>query len=225
MAKAQTTTAQDYLKELYQLQQRSAERAPIAMGRLAEAVGVTPGTATTMVKRFANDGLMRYTPRRGARLTARGEKVALGVLRRHRIVETFLVQHLGLDWSEVHAEAEVLEHAISEKVLDRLDELLGHPTTDPHGSPIPPANGKMRRVAMRPLSRCRAGQRVTIGRLLDTAPGFLKLAETLGLMPNTKVRVIEVNEDADAVTLQIGRRKPTTIGLSAADKVMVGEGG
>ena len=221
MAKAQTTTAQDYLKELYQLQQRSVERAPIAMGRLAEAVGVTPGTATTMVKRFADDGLMRYTPRKGARLTARGEKVALGVLRRHRIVETFLVQHLGLDWSEVHAEAEVLEHAISEKVLDRLDELLGHPTADPHGSPIPPANGKMRRVVMRPLSRCRAGQRVTVGRLLDTAPGFLKLAETLGLVPNAKVRVIEVNEDADAVTLQVGRRKPATLGLAAADKIMV----
>ena len=223
MTKAQTTTAQDYLKELYQLQQRSPDREPIAMGRLAEAVGVTPGTATTMVKRFADDGLMRYTPRRGARLTARGEKVALGVLRRHRIVETFLVQHLGLDWSEVHAEAEVLEHAISEKVLDRLDELLGHPTADPHGSPIPSAHGKMRRIAMRPLSRCSAGQRVTIGRLLDTAPGFLKLAETLGLVPKAGVRVIEVNEDADAVTLQVGRRKPATIGLSAADKVMVSE--
>ncbi|MEO0475628.1 MAG: metal-dependent transcriptional regulator [Planctomycetota bacterium] len=221
MAKAQTTTAQDYLKELYQLQQRSTERAPIAMGRLAEAVGVTPGTATTMVKRFADDGLMRYTPRKGARLTTKGEKVALGVLRRHRIVETFLVEHLGLDWSEVHAEAEVLEHAISEKVLDRLDDLLGHPTADPHGSPIPPANGKMRRITMRPLSRCKAGQRVTVGRLLNTASGFLKLAETLGLVPNAKVRVIEVNEDADAVTLQVGRRKPTTLGLAAADSVMV----
>jgi DtxR family Mn-dependent transcriptional regulator len=220
----QTITAQNYLKELYQLQQRSDEREPVPLGQLAESVGVTPGTATTMVKRFADDGLMHYTPRRGARLTAKGEKVALGVLRRHRIVETFLVQHLGLDWSEVHEEAEVLEHAVSEKVLDRLDALLGHPTADPHGSPIPPASGKMRRVAMRPLSRCRAGQRVTIGRLLDTAPGFLKLAETLGLMPDTKVRVVQVNEDADAVTLQVGRRKPTTLGLSAADKIMVCDG-
>lgn len=223
MAKAQTTTAQDYLKELFQLQQRSADRAPIPMGRVAEAVGVTPGTATTMVKRFAGEGLMRYTPRRGVRLTSKGEKIALGVLRRHRIVETFLVQHLGLDWSEVHAEAEVLEHAVSEKVLDRLDELLGYPTADPHGSPIPPANGKMYRVAVRPLSRCNAGQHVTIGRLLDTASGFLKLAETLGLLPGTRVRVVDVSEEADAVTLQIGRRKPVTLGLSAADKVHVYE--
>ena len=216
-----TPTAQNYVKELYQLQQRSDDLEPIPLGQLAESVGVTPGTATTMVKRFADDGLMRYTPRRGARLTAKGEKVALGVLRRHRIVETFLVQHLGLDWSEVHEEAEVLEHAISEKVLDRLDALLGHPTADPHGSPIPPAHGKMQRIAMRPLSRCKAGQRVTVGRLLDTAPGFLKLAQTLGLVPDTPLRVIEVNEDADAVTLQIGRKKPTTLGLSAADKIMV----
>ncbi|MFK7788505.1 MAG: metal-dependent transcriptional regulator [Phycisphaeraceae bacterium] len=219
----QTSTAQNYLKELYQLQHRSEDRSPIPLGQLAEAVGVTPGTATTMVKRFADDGLIRYTPRRGARLSAKGERVALGVLRRHRIVETFLVQHLGLDWAEVHAEAEVLEHAISEKVLDRLDALLGHPTTDPHGSPIPPANGKMHRVAMRPLSRCKAGQRVTVGRLLDTAPGFLRLAETLGLVPDTKLRIVEINEDADALTLQIGKRKPVTIGLAAADKVLICE--
>jgi len=219
----QTTTAQNYLKELYQLQQRSTDAAPVSLGQLAESVGVTPGTATTMVKRFADDGLMRYTPRRGARLTAKGEKLALGVLRRHRIVETFLVQHLGLDWSEVHEEAEVLEHAISEKVLDRLDALLGHPTTDPHGSPIPPARGKMRAVSMRPLSRCKAGQRVTVGRLLDTEPGFLKLAETLELMPETKVRIVQVSEEADALTLQVGRRKPATLGLSAADKIMVSD--
>ncbi|MGB1125047.1 MAG: metal-dependent transcriptional regulator [Phycisphaeraceae bacterium] len=220
----QTTTAQNYLKELYQLQQRSEDRAPIALGQLAESLGVTPGTATTMVKRFAKDGLMRYTPRRGARLTAKGEKLALGVLRRHRIVETFLVQHLGLDWSEVHEEAEVLEHAVSEKVLDRLDALLGHPTADPHGSPIPPANGKMRRVAMRPLSRCKPGQRVTVGRLLDTAKGFLKLAESLGLVPDAKLHIVQVSEEADAVTVQVGRRKPITLGLSAADKIMVSDG-
>lgn len=221
MAKHQTTTAQNYLKELYQLQQRLAGSTPVPLGQLAEALGVTPGTATTMVKRFADDGLMRYTPRRGARLTSKGERLALDVLRRHRIVETFLVQHLGLDWSEVHEEAEVLEHAVSEKVLDRLDALLGHPTADPHGSPIPPANGKMRSVAMRPLSRCRAGQRVTVGRLLDTHAGFLRLAESLGLLPETRLRVIAIDPDADAVTLQVGRRKPTTLGLAAADKIMI----
>lgn len=221
MPKPQTTTAQNYLKELYQLQQRIESPALVPLGQLAESVGVTPGTATTMVKRFAGDGLLRYTPRRGTRLTAKGEKVALGVLRRHRIIETFLVQHLGLDWSEVHEEAEVLEHAVSEKVLNRLDRLLGYPTADPHGSPIPPASGKMRPVTLRPLSRCKAGQSAIIGRLLDTNPGFLKLAESLGLLPNTRIKIVAINEDADALTLCVGRRKPVTLGLSAADKIMV----
>ena len=222
MADPHTTTAENYLKELYRLQQRpDAGPGPVPLGRLATALSITPGTATTMVKRFADDGLMRYTPRRGARLTAKGEKVALTMLRRHRIIETFLVQHLGLDWSEVHEEAEVLEHAVSDKVLDRLDTLLGHPTADPHGSPIPPANGKMQRVAMRPLSRCKVGQRVTVGRLLDTDAKFLKLAEDRGLLPDTKLKVIDLDDSADAVTIQVGRKKPTTLGLAAADKVLV----
>jgi DtxR family Mn-dependent transcriptional regulator len=219
---AHSTTAQNYLKELYQLQQREdAGPGPVPLGRLAVALSVTPGTATTMVKRFADEGLIRYTPRRGARLTAKGEKVALGVLRRHRIVETFLVEKLGLDWSEVHEEAEVLEHAVSDKVLDRLDALLGHPTADPHGSPIPPAHGKMQRVAMRPLSRCKPNQRVTVGRLLDTNPAFLKLAEDRGLLPDTKLKVLELDDSADAVTIQVGKHRPTTLGLAAADKVLV----
>lgn len=221
---SQSTTAQNYLKELYQLQQRpDAGSAPIPLGKLAAALAVTPGTATTMVKRFADAGLIRYTPRRGARLSPKGEKVALSVLRRHRIVETFLVEKLGLDWAEVHEEAEVLEHAISDKVLDRLDALLGHPTADPHGSPIPPAHGKMQRVAMRPLSRCKPNQSVTVGRLLDTNPAFLKLAEQRGLLPDTKLKVIDLDDHADAVTIQIANHKPTTLGLAAADKVLVVE--
>lgn len=221
---AQTTTAQNYLKELYQLQQRQpAAQSLVPLGQLASALGVTPGTATTMVKRFADDGLMRYTPRKGARLSSKGERVALAVLRRHRLIETFLVEHLGLDWAEVHAEAEVLEHAVSDKVLDRLDALLGHPTADPHGSPIPPAKGKMQRIAMRPLSRCRAGQSVVVGRLLDTDAHFLKLAEDRGLVPDAQLKVVDLSNGADAVTVQVGRRKPTTLGLAAADKVLVRE--
>ena len=224
-----TPTAQNYLKELYQLQQRpdtapETAPAPVPLGKLATALSVTPGTATTMVKRFADDGLIRYTPRRGARLTAKGEKVALAVLRRHRIIETFLVEHLGLGWDEVHEEAEVLEHAVSDKVLDKIDALLGHPTADPHGSPIPPAHGKMQRITMRPLSRCKVGQRVTVGRLLNTHPDFLKLAEARGLLPDTKLKILDLDDNADAVTIQIGKRKPTTLGLAAADKVLVVEG-
>ncbi|XAL99128.1 metal-dependent transcriptional regulator [Phycisphaeraceae bacterium D3-23] len=218
-----STTTQDYIKAVYQLQQRQPGRGLVAMGHLAEALDVTPGTATTMVKRFADEGLLDYTPRKGVRLTARGRKLARAVLRRHRIVETFLVQVLGLDWAEVHEEAEVLEHAVSEKVLDKLDAYLGHPTADPHGSPIPPApgSGPMRTIEMRPLTDCRPGQSVTVGRLLDTLPRFLQFAERNGLTPGTQLTVITNDPAADAITVKVGRAAPTTLGSVAAGKVLV----
>lgn len=221
-----SATAQNYAKELYQLQQQQPGRTPVPMGLIAEALGVTPGTATTMVKRFADDGLIKYTPRKGARLTTRGRTLALSVLRRHRIVETFLVQVLGLDWAEVHEEAEVLEHAVSEKVLDKLDAYLGHPTADPHGSPIPPAPGAgpMRTIEMRPLTDCKPGRRVTVGRLLDTLPRFLQFAEQNRLTPGTKLTVIANDPAADAITVKVGRAAPTTLGSAAAGKVLVTDG-
>ena len=115
------------------------------MGKLATAMGVVPGTATTMMEALADSGLVAYEPRGGVRLTRGGARVlALHVLRRHRLVELFLVQVLGMDWSEVHPEAEELEHAISDKVLERIDTLLGHPSVDPHGDPIPPPRGRSR---------------------------------------------------------------------------------
>src|SRR3954469_20129180 len=113
------------------------------MGRLATAMAVTPGTATTMIKAIAEANLVMYEPRTGVRLTKAGEQLALHVLRRHRLVELFLVKVLELDWSEVHEEAELLEHAISDKVLERIDSFLEHPSVDPHGDPIPTSKGKV----------------------------------------------------------------------------------
>src|SRR5438128_10860894 len=133
-------TVENYLKQLYLEQQNRSEEL-VPMGKLARAMGVVPGTATSMVKALADSGLVSYEPRFGARLTRGGEQLALHVLRRHRLVELFLVKVLNLDWSEVHDEAEELEHAISDKVLGKIDTLLGHPSVDPHGDPIPPATG------------------------------------------------------------------------------------
>src|SRR5580765_6417701 len=132
-----SVTVENYLKQLYLSQQEEPERL-VAMGKLAGAMGVVPGTATTMVKALADSGLVSYEPRGGVRLTRAGEQLALHVLRRHRLIELFLVKFLDLDWSEVHAEAEELEHAVSDKVLEKIDALLGHPVVDPHGDPIPP---------------------------------------------------------------------------------------
>src|SRR3954467_2096461 len=137
------------------------------MGRLATAMGVVPGTATTMIKALADSGLVAYEPRGGARLTRGGEQLALHVLRRHRLVELFLVKVLKLDWSEVHAEAEELEHAISEKVLERIDSLLGHPSVDPHGDPIPSSKGLVNESPLPSLANCELHRPLKVARVID----------------------------------------------------------
>ena len=130
-----TSTVENYLKAI--LVRSSGEDDVVSTGALAEALGVTPGTITTMVKSMASRGLLERQPREGVRLTPDGRALALAVVRKHRLVETFLVQVLKMDWKEVHEEAEALEHAISDRVLLRIDAILGHPAADPHGDPIP----------------------------------------------------------------------------------------
>src|SRR5213592_1768641 len=124
------------------------------MGSLVSALGVTPGTATTMVKALADAGLAEYEPYSGVRLTAAGEKLAGLVLRRHRLVELFLVQVMGMSWAEVHDEAEQLEHVVSERLIERIDDMLGHPTHDPHGDPIPTPEGALTTRHLETLLTC-----------------------------------------------------------------------
>src|SRR5438309_7108916 len=137
-----SSTVENYLKAIYQGQGSLAggERL-VPMGQVAAALGVTPGTATTMVKALAESGLAEYEPYSGVRLTPAGQKLAGLVLRRHRLVEQFLVQVMGMSWDEVHEDAEQLEHVVSERLIERIDEMLGRPTRDPHGDPIPTTNG------------------------------------------------------------------------------------
>ena len=139
-----SSTVENYLKTIY-LGSASAgsARRLLAMGQLASALGITPGTATTMVKTLAESGLVKYEPYTGVALTRAGEKLAALVLRRHRLVELFLVQVMGLRWDEVHEEAELLEHVVSDRLIDRMDEMLGRPEVDPHGDPIPRADGSI----------------------------------------------------------------------------------
>ena len=148
-----SVTVENYLKQLYLEQQREPSEL-VSMGKLAIAMNVVPGTATSMIKALAESGLVEIEPRGGTRLTRGGEQLALPVLRRHRLVELFLVKSLGLDWSEVHEEAEELEHAISDKVLEKIDAALGHPSVDPHGDPIPSAKGRGKESPMMSLADC-----------------------------------------------------------------------
>lgn len=212
-------TVENYLKAILTLCQESpAGEASIT--RIAALVGVTPGTATAMVKKLAVAKLATYEKYGAVRLTAKGSRSALDVLRRHRIVELFLVRIVGLDWSEVHAEAERMEHAISPKVLDRLDEMLGRPEYDPHGDPIPDAAGRSARGAPVPLGLCQPGQTVVIGRIRNQSSEFLKFIDQSGLRPGSRVVVEEASLPADSVVLRPVGRGPVTLSKAAANQVM-----
>jgi DtxR family Mn-dependent transcriptional regulator len=213
-------TVENYLKQLYLEQQTAAEEL-VAMGKLASAMGVVPGTATSMVKALADSGLVSYEPRFGARLTKGGEQLALHVLRRHRLVELFLVKVLGLDWSEVHDEAEELEHAISEKVLERIDKLLGHPSVDPHGDPIPTAKGKVSEERLVALPEAETGARTKIARVVDQDARFLQFLDRAGLRPGVMVTVSARDENADSISVKVEGRAALTLGTAAAMKILV----
>lgn len=215
-----SVTVENYLKQLY-LEQQHARGELVQMGRLASAMAVTPGTATTMVKALAESGLVDYEPRGGVKLTRGGEQLALHVLRRHRLVELFLVETLGLDWSEVHQEAEELEHAISEKVLERIDALLGHPSVDPHGDPIPTSRGRLTASRSQTLAESEVAQRLTIARITDQDPAFLKFLDRSGLTPGVEIRIDQRDPLADSITLHRPGKPPITLGSSAAQKILV----
>jgi len=213
-------TVENYLKNLFiQLQQADAKL--LAMGRLASTMGVAPGTATAMVKALADAGLVQYEPRGGVRLTTKGERRALNVIRRHRLIELFLVQTLGLDWSEVHAEAEELEHAISDKVLEKIDALLGHPQFDPHGDPIPAARGAFTPVALQSLGDCALHQELRIARVVEQDAEFLQMLHRLGLVPGTAIVVEARDRVADSVAVRPTGRRAVNLGTMAAAKVLV----
>lgn len=135
-----SSTVEDYLKAIFQAQLPLPRKSDlVSMGQLAAALGVVPGTATTMAKALSHSGLVRYEPYAGVRLTASGERLAATVIRRHRLIERFLVEMLGMSWDDVHEEAERLEHAMSDRVIERIDEMLGRPAVNPHDDPVPEA--------------------------------------------------------------------------------------
>jgi DtxR family Mn-dependent transcriptional regulator len=219
-----SSTVENYLKQLYLEQQAGPEAgALVPMGKLAAAMGVVPGTATSMIKTLADSGLVTYEPRLGVRLTKGGEQLALHVLRRHRLVELFLVQVLGLDWSEVHDEAEELEHAISDKVLDRIDRLLGQPSADPHGDPIPTAKGKVAEGPLLPLSDAPLNTRLRIARVTDQEAPFLQFLDRTGLRPGALLRVESRDPSADSIIIKSDARNsaPLPLGTSAARKILI----
>ena len=216
-----TSTVENYIKEIYALQYEKGEGDTVGMGDLAANLSVTPGTATSMVKSLAKTGLIAYMPRVGVRLTDEGKELALLVLRRHRLVELFLVKALGMEWHEIHDEAEALEHVISDRVLEKIDAFLGHPELDPHGDPIPSAAGTIPDRELRPLDICDEGQEARIGRIEDQEEGFLQYLESNSLVPGKRVTVSAVDREAGLISVKFSDGKDCSLGLPAARKIHV----
>ena len=215
-----TSTVEDYLKCILLEQQRDPE-ALVSMRQVSSALSVAPGTATAMVKTLSDSGLLAYEPYSGVRLTDAGRQLAVHVLRRHRLIELFLVKVMGMDWSEVHAEAEELEHAVSERLIERMDEMLGHPSTDPHGDPIPDIHGVVEEVVLPSLVDCDLKIPLRVVRVGDQSRDFLQLLEKRGLKPGSPLRVEARDEAADAVELRLSSGETLTLGFRAASKIFV----
>jgi len=216
-----SSTVENYLKAIYlgQSALTDGERL-VSMGYVATALGVTPGTATTMVKALSDSGLAEYEPYSGVRLTSAGERLAGLVIRRHRLVEAFLVQVMGMSWAEVHEEAEQLEHAVSDRLIDRIDAMLGRPAHDPHGDPIPDPEGVLTPQHLDNLLTCPMGTPLKVTRIADQDPAFLHFIEENDLKPGQPVQVDTRDTAADSVLLRSGDRR-LTIGTRAASKLLV----
>src|ERR671914_205613 len=183
-----SSTVENYLKAIYLgVSALTAPARLLPMGQLAAALGVAPGTATTMVKTLSESGLVEYEPYTGVALTEAGEKLAALVVRRHRVVELFLVRVMGYGWDEVHDEAEQLEHVVSDHLIDRMDEMLGRPEVDPHGDPIPDADGAIRVRELQTLLDCPLDTPVTITRVTDQGAPFLRFIENSHLKPGETI--------------------------------------
>jgi DtxR family Mn-dependent transcriptional regulator len=217
-----SSTVENYLKAIYHGQTALANHARLVpMGQVASALRVAPGTATTMVKALAEAGLAEYEPYSGVKLTPAGEKLAGLVLRRHRLVELFLVQVMGMSWAEVHEEAEQLEHVVSERLIERIDHMLGHPTHDPHGDPIPNPDGAIARRDFDTLLTCPVDTPLRVTRIADQDPAFLRFIEHHDLKPGQRVEVETRDMAADSVRLRGSDRQSITIGTRAASKLLV----
>lgn len=214
-------TVENYLKAILQLTiARGAES--VSTGQLASAVQVSPGTVTSMLKTLAESGLAAYKPYEGVQLTKAGRTLALRMLRRHRLLELFLVKTLNLTWDQVHSEAENMEHAVSDMLIDRIDDYLGHPETDPHGDPIPTAEGQMRGTESNavPLSTCDTKCKVRIARVTNQEPDFLRYLADSGLNLGSTITVESNSAAAGIVTARVGR-KQVSLGHPAAEQLLV----
>lgn len=209
---------EDYLKTIYMLAETES---PVSTSRIAEARQVKPASVTSMLQRLDKLNLVHYEKHYGVTLTVAGEKLALEVIRHHRLIELYLIEALGFSWDEVHEQADVLEHVISEKLEERISAVLGHPTIDPHGDPIPARDGTIVAVEMQSLASLPVGSRAVIARIVDDANSeMLRYLAGLGLTPGTEIKLTAKEPFDGPLTLQ-SEGEEKVIGDTVANAVLV----
>jgi DtxR family Mn-dependent transcriptional regulator len=212
-----TQEREDYLKTIYMLQQ---DENPVRTNSIARGLGIEPASVTGVLKRLSELMLVEYEPYRGATLTSAGEKIALEVIRRHRLIELFLIQSLGYTWDEVHEEAERLEHVVSDKFEERIVAVLGNPAIDPHGSPIPTKDGHIAPLASSTLANLQAGQEGHVARVSDDDPELLRYLAGMGIIPGKYLEIIEVTPFGGPIHVKVDS-SIRLLGPDAASKVFI----
>ena len=201
MAKEQI---ENYLKNIYKLQSHGGK---VTTSSLSGRLKITPASVSEMVRRLAEEGYLTHTPYKGVQLTPEGRKKALRIIRRHRLWELFLVRILKYDWDEIDEEAERLEHITSDRLEQRIDELLGFPDRDPHGDVIPTAEGKVEEKGRAPLSDIGEGKTVVVSRVSDSSPEILQYASKLGIALGKKIRVKDKVEFDGSLRVEVGGKE------------------
>ena len=210
---------EDYLKAIYELE-KSSEANAAETNAIAALLGIAPASVSGMVRRLAEQGLITYERYYGARLTAAGRKAALKTLRRHRVIEAYLTTALGYSWDRVHDEAERLEHAASDELIDKMAEAIGDPATDPHGAPIPTREGTLRERALVPISTLEPGQSATVQMVSDASPERLRYLGELGITPGVRVQVAAREPFGGPLALRV-KNTTRTIGPELAAFILV----
>jgi DtxR family Mn-dependent transcriptional regulator len=212
-----TGQAEDYLKAIYELEQKGT---PAGTNDIAGRLGIAAASVSGMVQRLARLGLVRAERYRGARLTIAGRAAALQLIRRHRIIECYLVERLGFGWEDVHDEAERLEHAASDELITRMAEAIGNPTADPHGAPIPTASGEVDETRLPSIAELAEGEQATVVRMSDRDPAFLRYLDGLGIRPGATVQVVAKAPFGGPLTVLVGGAEHG-VGTSAASQVFI----
>lgn len=217
-ATALTPVAQDYLKVIWTAQEWSTER--VSTKLVAERIGVSASTVSEAIRKLADQGLVEHARYGSITLTDDGRTAAIAMVRRHRLLETFLVKELGYGWDEVHDEAEVLEHAVSDLLMSRIDAKLGYPERDPHGDPIPSTDGAVPTPPARQLSDFRDGETGRVARISDSDPAMLRYFDSVGIALDTDVEVVERRDFAGTISVRIGTAQaPIDLGSPAAQSI------